>query len=239
MKKNFTPSAKRLEDAPRPGQVRADPVLHVADELALEPDHQHHGDQQEGEGHDDLEQDDDDVADGDVAGEQRVHQTRLHPDVGHGVTVADQVAAGSPGGAERHRGAGPGDTGVGGGGDGDRAAGRGDLDRRPGFDAEASKSWGLRRTVAGRASLAMVGAAGPGWPRRTSCGRWPGAASSCRRRGAPPRPALASPTSLTTTPLPPAATRRSARPAWVGATARSRPAGVAAFAAAKTFINFF
>ena len=37
---------QRLQHAPRPGDVRPDAVLHVRDELALEPDHQHHADEQ-------------------------------------------------------------------------------------------------------------------------------------------------------------------------------------------------
>ena len=36
---------QRLEDAERAGLVRADPVLHAGDHLALEPDHQHRGDE--------------------------------------------------------------------------------------------------------------------------------------------------------------------------------------------------
>ena len=61
-----------LQHAERPGPVRADAVLHVADDLALEPDHQHRGDQQEREHDDGLDHDDEDDGQVDVAGEQRV-----------------------------------------------------------------------------------------------------------------------------------------------------------------------
>ena len=51
-----------LEDTEGTGPVGADPVLHVGDELALEPHHQHHADHQRGEGDHDLEQHDQDLA---------------------------------------------------------------------------------------------------------------------------------------------------------------------------------
>ena len=44
-----------LQDPPRAGQVRPDPVLEVADHLALEPDHQHGRHEQQHEDQDDLE----------------------------------------------------------------------------------------------------------------------------------------------------------------------------------------
>jgi hypothetical protein len=53
---------ERLQDAPRAGFVRADAVLHLGDDLALEPDHEHHGDEQQRERDDDLEQHDEHVA---------------------------------------------------------------------------------------------------------------------------------------------------------------------------------
>src|SRR5581483_1015088 len=62
-----------LEDPPRPRAVRPDAVLHVADDLALEPDHQHRRDQQEHEHDDDLEEHDDDDADRQPGAEERVH----------------------------------------------------------------------------------------------------------------------------------------------------------------------
>ena len=46
---------QRLQHAERPGLVGPHPVLHAGDDLALEPDHQHGGDQQEDEADHDLQ----------------------------------------------------------------------------------------------------------------------------------------------------------------------------------------
>ena len=71
---------ERLEDAAGPGPVRADAVLHVGDELALEPDHEDDGHQQQDEGDDDLQQDDQHLGEADVAREKRVESgSRLPP----------------------------------------------------------------------------------------------------------------------------------------------------------------
>ena len=66
---------QRLQDAPRPGPVRADAVLHVGDDLALEPDHQHRGDQQEHEHDDRLDEHDDHDAEVEPGDEERVDQS--------------------------------------------------------------------------------------------------------------------------------------------------------------------
>ena len=69
---------QRLQDAPRAGDVGPDAVLHLGDDLALEPDHEHHGDEQQCECDDDLEQHDQHVTEVDVD-EQRIegeHGTR-------------------------------------------------------------------------------------------------------------------------------------------------------------------
>src|SRR5690606_13977617 len=61
-----------LEDAERPRPVGPEPVLHVGDDLALEPDHQDDGDEQAAEPDEDLQQDDEDVLEADAALEERV-----------------------------------------------------------------------------------------------------------------------------------------------------------------------
>ncbi len=87
--KNFRPSATRLEQAEGAGPVGADAVLEVADGLALEPDHEQHRHQQQGEGDDRLEQDDEDDAEVDVAGQQRVEGQDLR--VHHSVSTRTSV----------------------------------------------------------------------------------------------------------------------------------------------------
>ena len=63
---------ERLEHAARPGLHRPDPVLHVGDDLAHEPDVEHHRDEQECEHHDRLDDHDQDDREVDVAVEERV-----------------------------------------------------------------------------------------------------------------------------------------------------------------------
>ena len=59
LKKALMPSAS-VCNAERPGLVGPHPVLHAGDDLALEPDHQHGGDQQEDEADHDLQDRDED-----------------------------------------------------------------------------------------------------------------------------------------------------------------------------------
>ena len=69
---------QRLEDPVRPGAVRPDAVLHVRDDLALEPDHEHHGHHQDGEGDDHLDEDDDEAAEVDAVDEEWIaHQVSV------------------------------------------------------------------------------------------------------------------------------------------------------------------
>ena len=81
---------QRLQHAPRPGDVRPDAVLHVGDELALEPDHQHHADEQHREREDDLERDDEHDREVDIAVEERIAAGRGEH-VRHGVSTRTSV----------------------------------------------------------------------------------------------------------------------------------------------------
>ena len=66
---------QRLEDAVGAGAVRSDPVLHVGDDLALEPDGQHHRDEEHPERDEDLDSDDDHRAEVNPVGKKRIwHQ---------------------------------------------------------------------------------------------------------------------------------------------------------------------
>ena len=66
---------KGLEKSIRPRAVRPDPVLHVGDDLALEPDHQHHRDKQDAERDEDLDDGDNHHGEPNPAREQGVsHQ---------------------------------------------------------------------------------------------------------------------------------------------------------------------
>ena len=88
LKNSLMPSASVCRMPERPGLVRADAVLHVGDDLALEPDHEHDGDHQHGEGDDGLDDDDERTRAKSTpprrAGRRRreVRSRRLHPDVG-------------------------------------------------------------------------------------------------------------------------------------------------------------
>ena len=94
---------QRLEQAPRAGAVGPDAVLHVGNDLALEPDHHQHRNQQEDERDDDLEDDDEHHREVDAVGEQRVHQVAasrltgplgswgLHTEVGDRLGRVDDV----------------------------------------------------------------------------------------------------------------------------------------------------
>ena len=72
LKKNLMPSASVWRMPNGPGPVRAEAVAHVGVELALEPDHEQHGHEQEPEGDDDLQQDDQHLGEADATGEERV-----------------------------------------------------------------------------------------------------------------------------------------------------------------------
>ena len=94
LKKTLMPSARLCRIPHGPGPVRADAVLHVADDLALEPDHQHGGHEQEHERDHDLEQHDQHDGEVDRAGEQRIggehHDRGVHTDVGDGHRGVDE-----------------------------------------------------------------------------------------------------------------------------------------------------
>ena len=81
-----------LEDAPGPGDVRPHPVLHVGDELALEPDHEHDRHEQQHERQHDLQRDDQDHRRVDVALQQRV-AADLGEQRDHGVSTRTSVTA--------------------------------------------------------------------------------------------------------------------------------------------------
>ena len=71
---------ERLQDAEGTRPVRPDAVLHVGDDLALEPDHQHDRDEEHDEGDDDLHDGDDEDAEVDALrrrGDRPLRQ-RLH-----------------------------------------------------------------------------------------------------------------------------------------------------------------
>src|ERR687897_323544 len=63
---------ERLQDAERSGLVRPDAVLHPGDDLALEPDHEHGGNEPEAEDDEDLDGDDDDRRPLEPTDEERV-----------------------------------------------------------------------------------------------------------------------------------------------------------------------
>jgi len=66
---------RRLQKSPWADPVRSDPVLHVGDDLALEPDGQHHRDEEHPERDEDLDSDDDHRAEVNPVGKKRIwHQ---------------------------------------------------------------------------------------------------------------------------------------------------------------------
>ena len=58
LEEELDPVGQGLEQPPGPGPVGPDPALHVRDDLALEPDHEHDRHQQDAEGHQHLDDDD-------------------------------------------------------------------------------------------------------------------------------------------------------------------------------------
>ena len=93
------PVGERLQQPEGSGAVRADAVLHVGDDLALEPDHQHHRDEQDAEGDEHLHDDDEEHGEADAVGEERIaHQTVSSADVGRERGGVDErpTALGSP-----------------------------------------------------------------------------------------------------------------------------------------------
>src|SRR5208282_728254 len=74
---------ERLEDPVGAGAVRSYPVLHVGDDLAQEPDGQHHRDEEHAEGDEDLDGDDDHRAEVDSVRKERV---------GHQVTFSTSIS---------------------------------------------------------------------------------------------------------------------------------------------------
>ena len=78
---------ERLQEPERPGAVRADPVLHVRDHLALEPDHQQHRHEQSAEGDSTLTMTIRKTAEVDAVGEERI---------GHQIVSSRTSVASSP-----------------------------------------------------------------------------------------------------------------------------------------------
>ena len=72
LKMSLMPSASVWRMPHGPGPVGADPVLHVGDDLALEPDHEDHADQHEGEADHALTTTKSDDAEVDAVDEERV-----------------------------------------------------------------------------------------------------------------------------------------------------------------------
>ena len=60
LEEQLDPVGQGLGDAERPGPVGADPALHVRDDLALEPDHEHDRHHQGAEDDQHLDEDDED-----------------------------------------------------------------------------------------------------------------------------------------------------------------------------------
>ena len=82
LEEELGPVGERLEDPERTPALRSDTALHVRDGLALEPDHEHHRDEQGAERHEDPDRDDGELRPVHAAGEQRIagRDERPHSD---------------------------------------------------------------------------------------------------------------------------------------------------------------
>src|SRR5690606_15024293 len=152
--------------------VGPDPVLQVAEDLALEPDHEDHRHQQEPEGDERLDQDDQHLGQADVAPQQRVGGEDGHG--GHGSSIRTSVTGDWPSISTLARpparlactSAMPCGTPAS-GTVGTVTLPRGEVMRTssPAATPRRAKSWGLRRRVAGSASWASDGALRTSVPR--------------------------------------------------------------------------
>ena len=91
LEEQLGPVRERLQQPERPGPVRADPVLHVGDDLALEPDHEHDRHQQHAEGDEHLDEDDDEAAEVDAVGRRADRRIRSASPAGRRTTSAGDV----------------------------------------------------------------------------------------------------------------------------------------------------